>query len=103
MTLGDAPGVRTREIKGKDPQGGHQDSTEGAETMEFPSLLLCKGLLLTGEASPGVVWGGGSDRKGGHCFRLRGEDTGRNLGCSGGCSQGARSVQRGRKARSFFI
>lgn len=36
----------------------------GAETMESPSLFLCKGLLLTGEASPGVVWGGCSDRKG---------------------------------------
>lgn len=32
--------------------------------MESPSLFLCKGLLLTGEASPGVVWGGCSDRKG---------------------------------------
>lgn len=26
--------------------------------MESSSLLLCKGLLLTGEASLGVVWGG---------------------------------------------
>lgn len=32
--------------------------------MESPSLLLCKGLLLTGEARPGVVVVGRSDRKG---------------------------------------
>lgn len=36
----------------------------GTETMESPSLLLCKGLLLTGEASLGVVVVGRSDRKG---------------------------------------
>lgn len=36
----------------------------GADTMEPPSLRLCKGLLLTGEASPGVVLVGRSDRKG---------------------------------------
>lgn len=66
--------------------------------MESSSLLLCKGLLLTGEASLGVVWGGtlaGRDPGSRLCFRLRGEDTGSDPGCSGGCSQGARSVQRG--------
>lgn len=66
--------------------------------MESSSLLLCKGLLLTGEASLGVAWGGtlaGRDPGSRLCFRLRGEDTGSDPGCSGGCSQGARSVQRG--------
>ncbi|XP_040590343.1 carcinoembryonic antigen-related cell adhesion molecule 15-like [Mesocricetus auratus] len=49
VTLGDAPGAKDRRHKGGKDSSRTDTATarRGAETMESPSLLLCKGLLLT--------------------------------------------------------
>lgn len=79
-------------------EGPSDTSTALWEQRPWSPLLYFSAKGSCSQVRPVLEWCGGTlagrDPGSRLCFRLRGKDTG-STGCSGGCSQGARSVQRG--------